>query len=191
MSEIYGYHVLGALNAGGYIPYSNSETLQILKENPELAESYNANKGRINSMNDLAFIGSTIAISKLPAEEVKTNSSTEISKNTGLSGSKPANEITGNRLTTNESQLKHMFRNSEGHFPVNTAVNRGIIESAAGNTKNFLGVDSHGTNWYAETLPDGTQAWAKVRNGVITEGGFNQVPKTFNPQTGLSSPVKP
>jgi hypothetical protein len=72
MSGIYGYHVLGALNAGGYIPYSNSETLQILKENPELAESYNANKGRISSMNDLALVSSTYMIAGLPTEQTTT-----------------------------------------------------------------------------------------------------------------------
>jgi hypothetical protein len=101
MSEIYGYHVLGALNAGGYIPYSNAETLQILKENPELAESYNANKGRIRSMNDLAFIGSTISISKLPAEEINSSSNNGQSKKWSVDPEMQAKDIKKDVLSDN------------------------------------------------------------------------------------------
>ena len=98
---------------------------------------------------------------------------------------------TGHTLTTNEAQLKHMFRNADGHFAQDTPANRAIIEHATSSNKNFLSTDQHGTLWYAENLQNGTQAWAKVRDGIITEGGVNQTPRTFNPTTGLSSQIKP
>ena len=100
-----------------------------------------------------------------------------------------AGSATGNKLSTNENQIKHMFRNSEGHFLHNTIENRAIIEKAAGNTNNFLGVDKFGNSWYAEILSNGAQAWAEVRGGIITEGGLNQIPKVFDPMTGLKSNV--
>ena len=98
---------------------------------------------------------------------------------------------TGNKLTTNEAQLKHMFRDAEGHFLQDNPANRAVIEKAAGSNKNLLGVDKYGNSWYAETLPNGTQAWAEMRNGVITEGGLNQVPKVFDPKTGLKANIAP
>lgn len=104
---------------------------------------------------------------------------------------KAAVEGTGNKLTTNEAQLKHMFRDAEGHFLQDNPANRAVIEKAAGSNKNLLGVDKYGNSWYAETLPNGTQAWAEMRNGVITEGGLNQVPKVFDPKTGLKANIAP
>jgi hypothetical protein len=140
MPGLFGYHVLGALNEGGYIPYSNSETLEILKKNPELAESYNANKGRISSMNDLSLIGSTIAISKLPAEEIKTNNSIEISKNTELSESK----------STDVEKLPNSYHSSNNIFDKgkkvydnfnveNAYVKPKHLETSGGNGAKFIG----------------------------------------------------
>jgi hypothetical protein len=100
-------------------------------------------------------------------------------------------EGAGKRLTTNEAQLKHMFRDSEGHFLQDTPTNRAMIENTANKSKNFLGVDKYGNRWYAETLPNGTQTWAEVRNGVITEGGLNQIPRVFDPQIGLKVNITP
>lgn len=98
------------------------------------------------------------------------------------------NELpTGNKLTANQAQLGHMFNNDTGHFVNNTAANRAAIEHAAGYNKYYLGSDQYGNVWYAETLPNGTQVWAEVRNGVIVEGGLNLTPKTYNPTTGLKA----
>jgi len=52
--------------------------------------------------------------------------------------------------------------------------------------QNFLGLDRHGTEWYAKILSNGKQLWAVVRNG-----GINDVPRSFNSQAGLSRLLKP
>lgn len=43
----------------------------------------------------------------------------------------------------------------------------------------------------ARTLDDGTQVWAQTRNGDIVNGGLNQTPRPFNPQSGLSRQQPP
>ena len=35
------------------------------------------------------------------------------------------------------------------------------------------------------------QVWTQTRNGQIINGGINKVPKQFNSETGLSSPIRP
>jgi len=49
--------------------------------------------------------------------------------------------------------------------------NRALIESVV-ESKNYVRTASEGDVLYRETLPDGTQAWAKVFNGAITNGGL-------------------
>lgn len=137
-----------------------------------------------NSVDDVAKVSGTLVDD---AEKSTYTVSDDIIKGT----SKAAVEGAGNKLTTNEAQLKHMFRDAEGHFLQDNPANRAMIEKTAGSSKNLLGVDKYGNSWYAETLPNGTQAWAEIRNGVITEGGLNQVPKVFDPQTGLKVNIAP
>jgi len=97
----------------------------------------------------------------------------------------------GNKLTTNPNKLNKMFRNARGHFPTNTAGNRALITRTANAPENYLGTDARGSQWFAQTRPDGSQVWAKVRNGIITEAGLNQAPKPFHPETGLNPPQPP
>ncbi len=99
-------------------------------------------------------------------------------------------QVAGNALSTNESQLGHIFRDAEGHLP-DTAANRQLLQDVANDAKSTLGPDQFGNAWSARTLPDGTQVWTQARNGTIINGGLNQTPGTYNPQTGLSSPTKP
>lgn len=91
-----------------------------------------------------------------------------------------------NRLPSNRSQLMHMFRNDRGHLP-DTPANRELIESVANNPKNYVGTDSRGYAWYAQTRSDGTQVWAEVRNETIINGGVNDKPKNFDEITGLKN----
>jgi filamentous hemagglutinin len=91
------------------------------------------------------------------------------------------------RFPENESQTKHIFGDREGHLP-DTPANRALLRATASNPQNFLGTDRFGNQWFAELNGDGTQIWVRVRGGVINNGGLNQVPRTFNPESGLSAP---
>lgn len=97
----------------------------------------------------------------------------------------------GKKIKINEKQKKHIFRDADGHLTEDTKTNRQKLEDVANDKGNYLGNDKYGNEWYGKNNPDGSQTWVKVRNGSIENGGVNQTPKTYNPQTGLSSPTRP
>jgi len=114
-------------------------------------------------------------------------------KPAATTSSRPATTTTqvqrlNNRLTTNQNQLNHMFADRSGHFRHNTEVNRALITNTANNRNNFMGTDIHGNQIFAQTQANGTQVWARVRDGVITEAGINQTPRSFDSETGLNQP---
>lgn len=84
----------------------------------------------------------------------------------------------------NDSQIKHIFRNKEGHLP-DAPKSRSLVESIV-NSDNYLGTDARGTQWYAQIQPDGRQVWARSYNGTIINAGLNETPKPFDIQTGLN-----
>lgn len=92
-----------------------------------------------------------------------------------------------NKMPANDSQLKHIFRGAEGHFTEDTPANRAVLEDVANDPNCKLGTDSRGETWYARETADGKQIWVECRNGTIRAGGINEIPKTFNPQTGLKA----
>jgi filamentous hemagglutinin len=53
------------------------------------------------------------------------------------------------------------------------------------------GIDQHGTAWHSQIRNDGSQVWLQVRGNKITNGGINNPPKVWDPQTGYSAPNKP
>jgi hypothetical protein len=59
------------------------------------------------------------------------------------------------------------------------------------NERNHLGTDSFGNDWYAQLLPDGKQLWANVRSSELQYAGIRDVPRSFDPKVGLSSPSNP
>lgn len=75
----------------------------------------------------------------------------------------------------------HIFRNKTGHLLEDTADNRALIQSALspGNQRRTDTLpDGTSIARYFRELPDGTQAWAEVRNGTqITNGGLNVIPR--------------
>ena len=79
------------------------------------------------------------------------------------------------------SDTSHIFRDSAGHLLEDTATNRSLIQSAIepGSLRSTITLpDGSSLAKYFRTLPDGTQVWAEVRNGVeITNGGLNAVPR--------------
>ena len=89
-----------------------------------------------------------------------------------------------NSIPSENSVSKHIFRNKKGHLS-DTVENRKLLENTANNNKNYLGKDRYGNEWYQQTLKNGKQLWTEVRNGKIINGGLNDIPKEWNPLTGL------
>ena len=88
-------------------------------------------------------------------------------------------------LPPNDSQLKHIFRDADGHLS-DTPTNRSLLEEVANNPENYIGTDSNGTRWFTQIQPDGSQVWVRTYNSNITNAGLNTTPKVFDPQTGLN-----
>ena len=105
---------------------------------------------------------------------------------TGIPESQPQGSCS---FPTQEAQLRHIFRNRIGHID-DTPENRRKILGVAGNQSNYLGKDSRGNDWYAVILEDGRQMWVRTRNGVIDNAGINDVPRTWDPETGLYNNTK-
>lgn len=74
-----------------------------------------------------------------------------------------------------EANAEHIFRDEAGHFAEDTSANRQLIRSVV-KPGNYIRTGGGGEDLFRETLPNGTQVWAKVSNGSITNGGLNQVP---------------
>lgn len=90
------------------------------------------------------------------------------------------------KFPENESMLKHIFRPSRGHFPLDSAENREHLLNLVRDKRNFIGICDRGHEWYVKILENGKQLWAVVRNNIIRNGGINETPRTFNGTTGLS-----
>ncbi len=86
-------------------------------------------------------------------------------------------------MPTDKGRLNHIFSNEQGHVPY-TAQNQKLLTGIS-NPKNYVGTDQYGNYWYSKTLPDGSQAWSEVRNGIIWDAGINSIPRQWNPQTGF------
>ena len=92
------------------------------------------------------------------------------------------------KLPPNDAQLKHIFRNKEGHFS-DTPQNRKILEDLANDVTAHAGKDIRGNDWNIRELDDGSQLWVSNKNGVIQNGGINRPPKPWDEFTGLSRNV--
>jgi|GEM_PF-4014628 len=111
---------------------------------------------------------------RLPAMLVKQNQPTEQCPNYSIK----------------ENFSKKIFGDREGHLP-DTPANRQLLENVANDQATTLGPDKFGNQWSAKTLEDGTQVWTQTRDGNIINGGLNESPIQYNPETGLSSPIRP
>lgn len=112
-------------------------------------------------------------------EEVQKENNAEGEAKTGGEGGSGPNRIPDNNSTTG-----HIFRDAEGHIP-DTPENRALLENVANNAENFRGIDQYGNEWYTKVLENGKEVWVESRNGNIFEGGINENPKPWNPDTGL------
>lgn len=79
------------------------------------------------------------------------------------------------------SKLAHIFRDKEGHFSKDTPENRAYILAAMSNSANRKVINKFGVELYFKVMPDGYQAWAHVRNGLIINGGRDIAWKKWQP----------
>lgn len=106
----------------------------------------------------------------------------------GTYGDNPENipdELKGKiTLPENDAQLKHIFRDKEGHL-LDTSENRKLLLDLANDIEYHVGNDKWGNDWNVRLNDDGTQDWVRSMSQVINEGGRNQNPKPWNSETGL------
>ena len=111
----------------------------------------------------------------------------------GTYGDRPENipdELKGKiKLPDNDSQLKHILRNGEGHLP-DTPDNRKRLIDLANNIKTHIGKDVRGIDWHAQTNDDGSQSWVCHKEGIIQDGGLNKIAREFDEETGLNRNAK-
>jgi RHS repeat-associated protein len=93
-------------------------------------------------------------------------------------------KVPDNAPQISEADAAHMFRNATNHV-IDSPLNRALIQRTAADPANLI-PGSAGTRIlkdgailqkFQQTLQNGTQAWAWTRNGVITNGGINAVPR--------------
>ena len=88
------------------------------------------------------------------------------------------------KLPPNDSQLKHIFEERDGHLP-DTPENRKLLEKLANNRDRYRGKDKYGNDWNIRLNDDGTQDWVRSQHQVINEGGRNKEPRPWDDETGL------
>ena len=90
------------------------------------------------------------------------------------------------KLPKNDSQLRHIFRDSPGHL-LDTPENRKMLLDLANDTKYHIGKDfENGLDWHAKLNEDGSQMWVTTKNGILQNGGINNPPIDWNIETGFN-----
>jgi hypothetical protein len=107
---------------------------------------------------------------------IAAGSDDELGSSTAVSKKTTIREWSPPQLPKESGILGHIFRKAPGHFSTDTPENRVFISAAVARAKNRAGIDAFGKELYLKVMPDGTQAWAHVENGVITNGGCNPTP---------------
>ncbi|WP_434523946.1 DUF637 domain-containing protein [Photorhabdus asymbiotica] len=136
-----------------------------------------------------AGIGGAIGGKASVASIVRGNKSTNIGKGSNVRINSESSVRSNNQITIPKSRVGHIFRKAEGHV-ADTPENRKLILDVANDKTAILGGDRYGNSWSARMLPDGTQAWVQTRGDTVINAGINNPPKSYDPQTGLSS-LKP
>ena len=97
----------------------------------------------------------------------------------------PSTPIASEQIVIGDDVASHIFRDAPGHLSDDTTGNRALVTETANDAANLLGTDQWGSDWYARTLPDGSQVWVRVQDGVIRSAGINPTPGTWDPTRGL------
>ena len=78
---------------------------------------------------------------------------------TGKEPDKNNDKKTEIKINDKNGQDKHIFRRDSGHLP-DTPTNRDLLIEMVKNSKNRLGADQYGTEWFGRILDSGKQVWA-------------------------------
>src|SRR4051812_13721972 len=76
-----------------------------------------------------------------------------------------------------DGAVQHIFRQVAGHFDVDTADARELIQTTV-TEENYVGLQQPGNKVYQRILKTGLQIWVQVRNGTIRDAGRNLVPRS-------------
>jgi hypothetical protein len=76
-----------------------------------------------------------------------------------------------------DGAVAHIFRDGSGHFPVDTAEARELIQTTAVE-ECYVGLKANGTRVYQRILETGAQIWVFVYDGTIRDAGRNDVPRS-------------
>ncbi len=158
-----------------------------------LLKEYADGKKQPFSLTTQTFIASTIAQALNQHEKASTPVAPGSSDQPPSSSPDPPKddkEKEQSEIKISENDASHMFGNRDGHFP-DTPENRKLLTELVADAKNYLGPDKRGNTWYAKMLPSGKQLWASVKDGLIRNGGLNDIPRTYNKETGLSRILPP
>ncbi len=92
------------------------------------------------------------------------------------------------KLPDNDSQLKHIFGDREGHLP-DTPENRKLVIDLANDKSKYYGKDQWGNSWNIEIDANGNQNWVRYRNDIINNAGQNKsnAIRDWAPLTGLNN----
>jgi hypothetical protein len=90
-----------------------------------------------------------------------------------------------NELPKNDSQIKHIFGNRKGHL-LDTKANRQLLYDTANDKTAYKGTDKYGNEWHIKIDSKGRQIWTRSQNGIINEGGRNEIPLKWDSETGLN-----
>jgi hypothetical protein len=98
----------------------------------------------------------------------------------GSSGSSGSSQLKPKWLN-DASQLKHIFSDRKGHV-IDSPSNRRLFEGVVLDRSNLVGRKLRGgSELFVKSIDDGKQAWVEVRNGLIQDGGINDIPRSFWP----------
>ena len=86
------------------------------------------------------------------------------------------------KMPEQRAQVMHIMAKRKGHL-IDTPANRKILETISDDKKNFIKSDPRGFNIYSKVV-NGKEYWVYERNGIIQNGGVNEVNFKYHQKGG-------
>lgn len=84
----------------------------------------------------------------------------------------------------NKQKINHIFKQAWGHREFSQKL-YDAMDTMVKDAINHLGPDKYGVQWFAKTLENGEQMWAKAQAGEVISAGINTTPRVYCPVKGL------